>query len=282
MADIQLWEKSPPLQLVAESRRWGRQSDPRWHRHPFYELGLVLSGTCHWGIRPKGMVPLQAGKAILLRPGTEHCELASLGPPPHLGWIGFAFEGVPPRWTNRPISLGDDFTEIVACFQAVYREHHRTDPRSMKRVELALQNLLLLAARQAEAEPNRASLRDFRGSDVSRSTLLNPGQIRRVEAAAHYFRQNPEQPMKIAQVAAYHSLCPAHFSILFRRHHRMTPRAFLVRARLERARRLLEESDLTLKEIAPRCGFVDSSHLCKAFKKERAMTPQAFRNGQAR
>lgn len=58
----------------------------------------------------------------------------------------------------------------------------------------------------------------------------------------------------------------------------MTPHAALTRARLERAAELLRSSDLSVQQIAVRCGFSRSHHLAAAFRKGRSMTPTDYRN----
>lgn len=266
MANIQLWNALPTLRLVSFSPHH-RTRQLHWHLHPFYELGLVLGGRCDWRLGPRRL-SLRPGEAILLRPRVRHCEEIEVHGEARLGWLGFDFEGEPPAWCNRAILLEDDASEIAGYFDAISSEHHLADARSRKRVGLALQSLLLLLERRAEGSQQRPA---------SVPSSLNPRQVRIVESAAHYFRSNLRHPLGIAQVASYHSLCPAHFSSLFRRHHHVTPRGFLRQIRIERAANLLAESDLALKEIAAQCGFVDAAHLCKSFKQEHRLTPNIFR-----
>jgi AraC-like DNA-binding protein len=268
---MQMWESTPSIKLVASARGQGFRRF-KWHDHPFYELGLVISGQCDWHLGRRRLT-LKSGEAILLKPKTTHREEVRAGYEAQLAWVGFEFAGKVPKWTQRMISTGDEFTEIAGYFEIIAREHHQPGLPSQVRVGLAAQSLLLLITRCAEFKPATPSRLAKTGSE------LNPRQINRVESAAHYFRTNLQDSLSIAQVAAYHSLCLAHFSSLFRRHHRMSPRSFLRQARLEKASELLKTSDLALKEIAAQCGFVDAAHLCKVFKQVRSVTPRQFGRG---
>jgi len=269
MDSEQLWHPPLTLNLVTLNERNYPQPDRRlyWHSHPFYELGLVLEGRCIWGLGSR-KVMVCAGEAILVRPGQRHSETVPPEGRATLAWLGFGPSRQPsPAWSGRPIGLGEYAAEVAATFEVIMREHPRGDELTQARVHLALQTILLLVCRQAtlQGEPEPAS-------------DLNPRQTHCVESAAHYFRQNLADCLSIAQVAAYHSLCPAHFSSLFTRHHGIGPRAYLLRVRLEQAATLLErEPTLGLKEIARRCGFSDAAHLCKAFRKGYAMTPLRYR-----
>lgn len=273
---MQIWESPPVVKLVASGRHQSARRSARGfslHAHPFYELGIVLSGQCDWRLGLRQRLSLRSGETILLKPGTLHREEIRAGNGARLAWVGFDFAGAPPEWVQRVIATEEDFPEIASYFEVLAREHHRPDFPSQVRVGLAVQSILLLVARRAE-EARQPSVS---GHAARAGSGLNPRQIDRVESAAHYFRTNLSNSLSIAQVAAYHSLCPAHFSSLFRRHHRVSPRRFLRQARLERAADLLRSSDLSLKEIAAQGGFVDAAHLCKAFKQERGVTPRLFR-----
>lgn len=49
------------------------------------------------------------------------------------------------------------------------------------------------------------------------------------------------------------------------------------RVRLERAKRLLQETDLPLDTVAAGAGFSTASYLTQVFKKEMGMTPAQYR-----
>jgi len=265
---MQIWEMPPLVKLVVLSGRRPAPFRAGLHDHPFYELGFLVEGQCDWYLDEERH-PLQAGDAILLKPKTRHREVTSPGQDARFGWIGFEFAGPAPDWCQRAITTAEDFPEIMGYFEILAGEPHRYNHASSPiRLGLAAQSLLLLIARRAEGMGERSSPA---GSD------LNPRQIHCVESAAHYFRSNLADSLSIAQVAAYHSLCPAHFTNLFRRRYGTSPRSYLREARVARVAELLRSTEEGLKEIAAECGFLDAAHLCKAFKESQGVTPRTFR-----
>jgi AraC family transcriptional regulator len=46
--------------------------------------------------------------------------------------------------------------------------------------------------------------------------------------------------------------------------------------RLERARRLLDATDVALSDVALRAGFADQAHFTRLFKRQFGVTPGAF------
>lgn len=266
METIQIWKNPCRLRLVTYSPGFHARKTPR-HRHFFYELGLVFGGQCTWHLGSRRKVMLRSGDALLLRPNRWHGEETKPGSPARVAWLGFDFEGVPPSWCQQAVTLGANAVEAELYFRIIAREHQWDDARSCARVDMALQSFLLLLDRCAEGPEKTTYLR----------SRLNPRQVNTVESAAYYLRNNLRDPLSIAQVAAYHSLCPAHFSSIFRRHHGTNPRRYLRQARLEAAADLLTSSDISLKEVSARCGFVDAGHLCKTFKQDLHVTPSHFR-----
>ena len=270
-----LWQSSPALRLVASRNQAARPLPSNRatfspHHHSFFELGIVVAGNCTWKLQRRHS--LRAGQAILVKPGTVHFEEPSPENETKLAWLGFDYQGVPPKWSEQIISLGDDMPEIAQLFRAIDREHSDPGEITRRRVALALQSVLVLVSRCAECGTTPGgSVR------APRRPGLNPRQTRSMESSAHYFRHNFRESLSIAQVAAYYSFCPAYFSTLFRRRFRVSPRTFVQQAKIDRAAELLSASDLTLKEIGNQCGFVDAAHLAKAFKRRHRITPGAFR-----
>ena len=56
-----------------------------------------------------------------------------------------------------------------------------------------------------------------------------------------------------------------------------TPGAYITTIRINKARKLLSESNKTISDIAEECGFYDQSHFTKIFKRMRGITPGGYR-----
>jgi AraC-like DNA-binding protein len=59
----------------------------------------------------------------------------------------------------------------------------------------------------------------------------------------------------------------------------MTPRAFMLARRIERACALLRYTALPVEAIGERLGFCDRYHFSRTFRRERRLSPAAFRKG---
>jgi AraC family transcriptional regulator len=134
----------------------------------------------------------------------------------------------------------------------------------------------------AKALLNRASslLRveaDRQATEIAPETRtggLVAWQIRRLNV---YIEARLDRPVLLKDLSALSKLSTAYFCRAFKRTFDETPHAHLVRRRLERAETLMLTGDLSLSDIALRCGFSDQAHLCKLFRRQYDQTPATWR-----
>ena len=157
--------------------------------------------------------------------------------------------------------------EFKRLFEVVCSERQIDALGHAERAELALREILILLCR---LDPAGAVVKPGATPKARRAPQL-------VRSAALTLTGNLAQPMRIRDLAHYHSLSASHFALLFKKHQGATPSRFLQDARLARAKTLLKTGNLTVKEIAAACGYVDAAHLCHAFKSATGVTPKAFR-----
>jgi AraC family transcriptional regulator len=68
-----------------------------------------------------------------------------------------------------------------------------------------------------------------------------------------------------------------HFSRAFKQSMGMTPTNYIAERRIERAKKLMKETDLAISEIALRSGFSSQSHFTTSFRRLSGVTPRTFR-----
>ncbi len=68
-----------------------------------------------------------------------------------------------------------------------------------------------------------------------------------------------------------------HLSREFKSHFGITPNLYVIAKRITMVKKLLRFSDLTLEEIAVKCGFYDTSYMNRQFKKSEGISASDFR-----
>lgn len=110
--------------------------------------------------------------------------------------------------------------------------------------------------------------------DAPRSGGLARWQMRRLEA---FVEANISSSITLEMMAACVRLSPSHFGRAFKATAGETPYGFVLRRRVERARKLMLESSRPLAEIALDCGLADQSHLSRIFRRYSGISPNAWR-----
>lgn len=84
-------------------------------------------------------------------------------------------------------------------------------------------------------------------------------------------------PVSMSELARAVNLSPTHLSRLFRRELGRSPARVWRELRLDHAKRLLQTSFLTVKQVMGTCGWSDPSHFCREFKRRHGYTPTSLR-----
>jgi AraC family transcriptional regulator, transcriptional activator FtrA len=90
--------------------------------------------------------------------------------------------------------------------------------------------------------------------------------------------QNLDKPVTVESLAGRAHMAPRTFARRFRAETGATPHDWLTAQRVLLARRLLEETDLTVDAVAVRAGFGDAAVLRHHFARRLGASPQAYRN----
>lgn len=83
--------------------------------------------------------------------------------------------------------------------------------------------------------------------------------------------------LSLSSLAETVDLSEYHFLRLFKQSTGTTPHQYVLRQRIERARRLLIESDLSVTEIAYLLGFATPAHFARQFRRQTGIAPTELR-----
>ncbi len=86
-----------------------------------------------------------------------------------------------------------------------------------------------------------------------------------------------DQPHTTLSLARAVGLSPGHLRRRFKAAFGCAPMEYLERVRMEQAARLIEESELSMKEVARTVGYLDANNFSTAFKRFHGNTPQSHR-----
>jgi AraC family transcriptional regulator len=94
--------------------------------------------------------------------------------------------------------------------------------------------------------------------------------------AVDYMHEHIEENLSLETIAQVVGMSRYHFIRCFKQAIGISPYQYLVQQRVERAKRLLQVSQLSLTEIAIACGFANQSHFTTCFKRQIKITPRTF------
>lgn len=122
----------------------------------------------------------------------------------------------------------------------------------------------------------------FTDSLIQESKLHLPMQTRNpeehVRIAVNYMMNNYNQKITVEQIAEAVGVNRSYLYEIFKQKIGMSPQRFLISRRVEAAKLYLEQSDMSLEEIAVICGYEDPFTFSKAFKKMTGKAPSRWKD----
>jgi AraC family transcriptional regulator len=119
-----------------------------------------------------------------------------------------------------------------------------------------------------------------RHADVIFPKPISYGGLSRAQyrLLAQYVEENLDRNITLADLAGLVQLSVFHFLRKFRTEFGCPPHAYVMRRRIEHAKRQLARRDIPLKIVAANCGFSDQSHMTRLFRRLLGTTPAEYRN----
>ncbi|MCY6489799.1 helix-turn-helix domain-containing protein [Leptolyngbya sp. GGD] len=99
----------------------------------------------------------------------------------------------------------------------------------------------------------------------------------KLRQAIEYIETHLGEDVSLTDIANELGMSQYYFCHLFKRSTGISPHQFLIRQRVERAKRLLKQSERTITSVALECGFANQSHFARCFRQCIGVNPNQFR-----
>lgn len=103
-------------------------------------------------------------------------------------------------------------------------------------------------------------------------------KLNQLQPVIDYIEKNYKKELTLDELASLIDLSPQYLCRLFKDCMNMRPFEFLARKRIQQAKLLLLEKDISINEIAAKVGYNDCSYFCSVFKKHEMLSPAEFRS----
>ena len=101
-----------------------------------------------------------------------------------------------------------------------------------------------------------------------------------IESACRFIEKNYTRDISLEDTAKQCRLSSFYFSKLFKREKGITFIEYLTHQRIKKAKKLLEENNLSIKEISGKIGYSDPNYFTKVFKKIESVSPSTYKSNK--
>ena len=284
-----------------------RQSPMGQHRHEFFEIAVILSGSAihaAGGFRHR----IGGGDVLFLDLHRTH----GYEDPHSLNLINILIREDVMNRIGRELAERPGFHALFTLSRSRsdrgYRQHLRLSPRETEQIaewadrieeaarsgpatirtprllqEAYLTLIIDILCRKHERSRPRPSPDQGK---VRAQAQISPGLYRHtgpgLGRVLSWMEANLAQPLRIADLAAKAGMSQRTFQRAFLAATSLPPHAYLIRARLSRAVDRLASATHgeTVTEIAQECGFEDSNYFSRSFRQFAGKSPSAYRLAQ--
>ena len=266
------------IPLMAFSTKQG--SGAVAHTHDFVEIVLIREGhTIHSWYDKDGRKHARTvikGDVYGIMPGEVHEYIDNH----NLKTFNLAF---------MPDIFGAEsgFLETMPCYHDLFnREHLRLYPQHFSLAEKLFLSIMRELRQSNGADHHyllaKSRLIEFVNIIAGEPGIRNSGIAdppdERIIRAAKVMEDHICDGISIPELAKRAGLCYSMFTARFKNLYGIPPQEYQILLRLEYACKLLEDTTLSVGEIAFQCGFYDSNHLLKHFQRHYKQTPKQYRN----
>ena len=182
------------------------------------------------------------------------------------------------NWTIRWVGVTGDQVERIFSLLGVTRANPIWTPPSISLLSDLMEQLYVLQSSHSPLSQykTQAVLCDLFAHMLStlnsENTITNP-----VDVAKEIIHYNYNNNLAITELAKKVFLDPAYFSRLFKQETGLSPKEYVTKIRLEKAKKLLRSTNYSIKNISISVGYQDALYFSRLFVKNENCSPSDYR-----
>jgi AraC-like DNA-binding protein len=256
--------RDPSLPFIETRAVSGSRACYDPHTHVTFSIGTVLNGEAQYLNRGR-RVSAGAGSVVMINPGDVH----ACNPRDDSVWA-YRMLFIDSTWlAGVQREIGVSLHQDLQMFSQTLSQDSR--------VYQSLNYLLAGLWQPAERLAKESAMLEFliQLHQEFDTVKLDLKSNHRLSRAADYIAAHCVEDIALQDICAASQLSRSYLIRAFKQRYGMTPHAFLLNQRVQRAQGLLKKGR-AIVDVAADCGFADQAHFQRVFKRHVAITPGQY------
>lgn len=164
------------------------------------------------------------------------------------------------------LSLGAHKDEVLTLCEKALHERNHLNISSKIMISHYVSQILIIVTRRLLEEKG--------GSLV----ISNKGEIpKMLQKAVFYIHEHIGRTMEVNELCRYLDVSPQYLIRLFQRHIHMYPVKYIQKLKMAKAKDLIRNTAMTIKEISYSVGYENSYYFSRVFRKHEGMSPTEYK-----